>query len=999
MLPEFGQKFELTEDRIVCKICKRLRNKGKVGDDFVLSKIEGYSSGLIEKFWLHPHVCLLETLVLVECKYRGKVIGKLLFDKWMALNSGNYQLGVSDRCMLLWKDMASMKQDRSCLKTAGTNTLPSERFKWLTCNMHGGRYVDLKYARGKRMRKAEFCVLDEFWKFSSDADKAKTNISAGQILFWVVDNPKSWELVKPYFHLLSETLSNVTVVSLVMHMIGNKSAPRMLQLMLKHKICCVTSKQFADWAKTVSIALRRTSRWPDGSMATLEEVTGCAGWELAIGRSVNITDWKEEKQKRTTVSIPLALPHHQKRTKATNAQYINILTPILENIMRSLIPSSGVRESWADFVLRRQSWMSSGSTGGEYVYMEDGHKHRVNKHAYFETVTCADMLKWLDSTPRIEAVASEKFEMGKARAIYGTKPIEYSITSYVLDNLEDVMYKIPGIENGLLGRDCLASVLRRKIIAQTPGSESTMLDYADFNYQHTLEAQSAVFAALARVLSETNSHPDKVRAAKWVAEGLLNQWCTFPGPKEVSVRITQGMFSGCRGTNVINTSLNLAYFLLSKQEVSVRLGLQPSNLYNIHQGDDVWITNGSRIWAIALFRHMESCGFEFQASKQMFDTNRGEFLRVVYTHEGCRGYLARSIATTIIKPIQSTEINSPAERAVALNSQLAVLVRRGLTKEASHLLWHAIVPYAATVEHHGKPFSIPIAVLKKHYLDNGLDLGPPGTLAARSSATPAIPILRLESAELVRVVKKEMSTDYIRYISPKINMVINAESWIDSLHLSNVSDSLRPKDKMECLSALMIKLEKWKKSLILGPVVRNETEYEQALSGNESILLFELDLHSLERALGPKISRKAKRQVANMLRCIASSPFKNLSDAMRATGLDGPEAAILAMTTCKVEAIRRPSMLMFNKLRDVCGDGVALAILDGLRSGSTTFEGDFHPLILAWVTEYVVEDIANEALQKNMRSVELLKEAMNVKFLQYMKIVIKSDTMRAISHY
>nr|QRW41692.1 MAG: RNA-dependent RNA polymerase [Emileo virus] len=459
------------------------------------------------------------------------------------------------------------------------------------------------------------------------------------------------------------------------------------------------------------------------------------------------------------------------------------------------------------------------------------------------------------------------------------------------------------------------------------------------------------------------------------------------------------MFSGCRGTNAINTLLNLAYFKLSAREVSTTLGLQPSSLYNIHQGDDVWITNGSRIWAVALFRHMESCGFVFQASKQMFDTNRGEFLRVVYTQEGCRGYLARAIATTIVKPIQSTDINSPAERAVALNSQIAVLVRRGLSSTASTLLWNALIPYAATVDFEGKPIAIPISVLKKHHLDGGLDLGPPRTMAKRSAAISNVPILTLRSEELVRVVKKEMSTDYIRYISPRLNMVINSESWIDSLHMSNVSDSLRAEDKNKCLTELLTEMAKWKAKLVPGIVERDEETYKRGLSGRESLILFELDLKSLESAVGPKLSRKAKRQVANMHRCIASSPFKNLSDAMRATGLDGPEAALLAMSTCKVDNIRRPSMLLFTQLRDRCGDGVAVALLDGLRSGSTIFEGDFHPLILSWVQEYVLEDIATYALQKNLQDTYRLREAVNDRYLQYMRVIDKSETLRQISHY
>lgn len=107
---------------------------------------------------------------------------------------------------------------------------------------------------------------------------------------------------------------------------------------------------------------------------------------------------------------------------------------------------------------------------------------------------------------------------------------------------------------------------------------------------------------------------------------------------------------------------------------------------HIHQGDDVWISNKSRLWAIALYNTCAAAGLEFQPSKQLFDVELGEFLRVVYFDGSCRGYVACAVATTIMKPVQGADVVSPAERATALNSQIMTLVRRGFNIEGASIL-------------------------------------------------------------------------------------------------------------------------------------------------------------------------------------------------------------------------------------------------------------------------------------------------------------------------
>lgn len=67
-------------------------------------------------------------------------------------------------------------------------------------------------------------------------------------------------------------------------------------------------------------------------------------------------------------------------------------------------------------------------------------------------------------------------------------------------------------------------------------------------------------------------YPDNLRrAVEWCADACLNQWCTFPGATNPT-KITQGLFSGQRGTNLLNTILNCGYFMVAKRNVSEQLG-------------------------------------------------------------------------------------------------------------------------------------------------------------------------------------------------------------------------------------------------------------------------------------------------------------------------------------------------------------------------------------------------------------------------------------------
>ncbi|KAI0984750.1 hypothetical protein GJ496_009389 [Pomphorhynchus laevis] len=94
------------------------------------------------------------------------------------------------------------------------------------------------------------------------------------------------------------------------------------------------------------------------------------------------------------------------------------------------------------------------------------------------------------------ASASEKFELAKTRAIYGTQPKAYvlSIMEPALSQRIDVKY---GLEAGLSLKRCVSRMPALKDMPWT-----AMLDYTDFNIQHSLHIQAYVFDSLSKMFSD-----------------------------------------------------------------------------------------------------------------------------------------------------------------------------------------------------------------------------------------------------------------------------------------------------------------------------------------------------------------------------------------------------------------------------------------------------------------------------------------------------------------
>lgn len=1018
--------------------------KLEIAGDISRLVVSGSTSSPWQPSWLFkPRVATLEDLISVERSYLENLLPDTVYASWMSINGGMYQLNNSPRSMGLWQEF--FVKAKLCVKT-GVDERRSRKFS--PCHTISGRlvcvkldeyykYCGIKPFRAKAgegvakivsFKSATICFceshklphllfrrlssysrkdlkfLNFLYPWATRGDKTKTNLDLASIVYRaMVDGREA--AVQRAFEILPLGLWNVTATAVVIMYLGSAVVDKISVILDECAACCLTNSNWQSFWKPFSIAVRRTAHWFDGTPLGLLEIAHLAYWELPIGRDLNKSDWVKEKTNRLTCTKPLV--------DIAGLSTVDDLRKLMIGVVEELLSSKRTWSTWVDFVKSRQSWVSGGSSGGAKIQSinEVGEQEtlRLNKHSYFETLSTSEIAAWLYEEPVIKAVASEKLEMGKSRAIYGTLPPDYTIMSYVIEPLEKVLYNVKGVESGVRGFLEVLSIAKRRQLVNKGKMECSMIDYTDFNIQHTLEAQSIVFEAIGMVLSRDKHTPiDVLTACEWCRRACLNQKCKFPGDTNY-VEIKQGLFSGMRGTNFVNTLLNVCYFRLGKLRVEQLLGLHPIHLHTIHQGDDVWITNRSRLWAIGLYHVMKAIGLDFQESKQMFDVNRGEFLRVLYSESGARGYLMRAVATMIEKPIQAIDELAPQARATAYNSQVHLLYRRGLEKGAAHTVWWALVPHALKLHLGSKGSEIPLTLARADYRDGGLDLGPPGTSAIRSTKLPPIPSMCIRTNEMASMVPSNMSRDWIEHISSRVSGPFDAKAVEMIIHNANVSDSLRPIDRQRSLKHLIKALDEWhvkfKNALELSSVARPRRRRDQ--------LVFEES--RFKRLAGVLLERKMQilrnvpdnftdlhetpGVVASILAGVAASPFRDISTACLALKCGTFDAIKQCFSLAKPSSTVETAKGWVYMLTTMLNRDVAVRIVQGIRGLGPSFESLLHPIIHSWATHTATDFAIFSSLNMGVRNTQewdaLLAEWQHA----VVSYLVEDGTVVDLSHY
>lgn len=255
---------------------------------------------------------------------------------------------------------------------------------------------------------------------------------------------------------------------------------------------------------------------------------------------------------------------------------------------------------------------------------------RVTRRIAMECTAFSPLQDW-DGTTKVSVVP--KLEHGKTRAIYSCNTISYSCFSRVLRPAER---KWAGrrviVDPGAGG----SYGMFRRIRSAWPNTlpVALMIDYADFNSQHTLESQKLVISAL------LDRFPGVTEAEKDVLVSSFDRMHLYLKGEALG-QVRRSLMSGHRGTSFINSVLNAAYIRMVVGE-EVYAGVQ-----SFHVGDDVLMFCKDVDQAYSIVDAMRSAGFQLQASKQSVGRAGFEFLRMAGTRSSAHGYLARAVASCV----------------------------------------------------------------------------------------------------------------------------------------------------------------------------------------------------------------------------------------------------------------------------------------------------------------------------------------------------------------
>jgi hypothetical protein len=339
------------------------------------------------------------------------------------------------------------------------------------------------------------------------------------------------------------------------------------------------------------------------------------------GRAVGSVDLVEEAAYRC-------------RSEDVEASVIGIdpekLRPVVRSIMQRELASQEVEfDDIDDFWSKRWLWCVNGAHNKVLSRKEpqyaigDDLPAQVHRRVFAERCEVNPVNVWSGKT---YYTGSEKLEHGKRRCIFSCDSATYVCFEHLLKPVERAWRnEVAILDPGALG-SC-GTALR---LAEYDGTH-VMLDYDDFNSQHSTSSMQVVFEELAALTGYPPHLAEKIIASFEKGEVYV---------KGSYVGDLQGtLMSGHRATTFINTVLNEAYVLCSAPWVR--------SWPRMHVGDDVYINASSVFEGGKVLEACQEYGLRMNRAKQSFGRHTREFLRVATGSRGSFGYFARSVASVV----------------------------------------------------------------------------------------------------------------------------------------------------------------------------------------------------------------------------------------------------------------------------------------------------------------------------------------------------------------
>jgi len=303
-------------------------------------------------------------------------------------------------------------------------------------------------------------------------------------------------------------------------------------------------------------------------------------------------------------------------------------------------------------------WVAAGSSPNTRITVLDEGKNvklQGSKRLWAESKNGAAFREMLSTEPRSISTVTPKFENGKNRDLMSDSETNYAMQSYLLYGVEELLGGHYGMLFKLGGQAALQQ--KNRILMRTMRSSGAYFwsyDFKNFQMNHSLESQKAVWAALINIRINQAKHEKNLvamehyrRAGEWVI-GAIDNCYVRDIATGLTIKNRFGLATGVRGTAFINTVLNKVYDSLAGNLATTWLEGDPEDpRVGWHMGDDIMRQLSSLTAAVARTRAMSSLGLTGTDIKLLIEPDGGELLRYYYSKGSVMGYMNRTIPNII----------------------------------------------------------------------------------------------------------------------------------------------------------------------------------------------------------------------------------------------------------------------------------------------------------------------------------------------------------------
>jgi len=358
-----------------------------------------------------------------------------------------------------------------------------------------------------------------------------------------------------------------------------------------------------------------------------------------LGRGMPGPDMKDEVELRCSDRV------YKKTIEIDQSRLYDAVREILRDELTEKVEFEDVDRLWK----RRWAWCVNGSHNKVLQREEPefnvlkGDGRPIHRRVYAEEVDSNPLRTW---SGRAYVNAQEKEELQKKRLVMAVDTNTYFNFEHLLKPIEEKwngrrVVLDPGA-GGTYGMTKRINVLGGN------GGVNVMIDYEEYDTQHSLESQATVIKALCDHTGYDTDRRDKLM------ESFFNMKAYVRG--ECIGKLLGTLCSGHRGTTVINSILNLAYLLVFCPTMST--------VKSVHVGDDVYVSAVTMLVAEKIMDELRDSPIRINITKQSIGRESYEFLRMCTAGKTTQGYVCRAIGGCVMAQWTS-DAELDVEEAVA----------------------------------------------------------------------------------------------------------------------------------------------------------------------------------------------------------------------------------------------------------------------------------------------------------------------------------------------